>query len=204
MSTNTCLAEIKPNTEIVDLDALASSIRTQLQEIKRSCVTALRIALDVGEILNQAKEQVPDKKWGKWLRDNCFLSVRTAQLYMQLADNRDEIEAKLACFDTLSIRGARKLIAKPAVEEGEVESVDSEPAVSTTTTTTTSPSTLCDLWPIATEPEQDELIGIVINTLSLTKLFALMTPERRREIEKRVLGNANRRKTKTINAKLAA
>jgi hypothetical protein len=88
-------------------------------------LTPLRIALDVGDAFNQAKKQVPDKKWGKWLRYNCFLSIRMAQLYMQLADHRDEIEAEIARFDTLSIRQARKLIArsKPAPEEGEVEPV---------------------------------------------------------------------------------
>jgi hypothetical protein len=183
-----------------DLAALASSIRARLQDIKKSCVTALRIALDVGKTLNQVKEQVPDKEWGKWLRDNCFLSVRSAQLYMQLADHRDEIEAEIARFDELSIRQARKLIAKPKTspQEEEVEPVDSEPAV-----TTAAPSTLRDFWPVATEPEQDELTGIIVNTVSLTKLFALMSPERRAEIERRVLGQA-KRKSKVIEGTLAA
>jgi hypothetical protein len=187
---------------INDLDALATSIRRYLKQINKACVTALRIALDAGDALQQAKDQVPDKQWGKWLRDNCFLSVRTAQLYMQLADHRTEIEFEAARFDELSIRQARKLIAKSksVPEEDKIEPVTTE----TTPTTITTTTTLCDYWHIATEAEQDDLAATVINTVPVEKLFALMSAERRDKITKRVLGNAKYKKAKTIKGTLAA
>jgi hypothetical protein len=51
--------------------------------------------------------------WKKWLRDNCFLSVSTAQLYQQLARHRDEIEAEVERTGVeLGVRAARRLISK--------------------------------------------------------------------------------------------
>jgi hypothetical protein len=100
-----------------NLDDLATRIRTRLEQVRGACVTALRIALDVGDALIAAEAQVPDGKWGRWLRDNCFLSVRSAQLYMQLARHRGEIEDKLDQGVELSLRAARRLITSPQDED---------------------------------------------------------------------------------------
>jgi hypothetical protein len=57
--------------------------------------------------------------WKEWLRENCFVSDRTAQLYQQLARHRDDIEAELQHNVELSLRAARRLISKPQDDEGD-------------------------------------------------------------------------------------
>jgi hypothetical protein len=69
--------------------------------------------LDAGDALNEAQGRV-STNWKRWIRDNCFLAVSTAQLYQHLARHRAEIEDKLAEFPDLSLRAARRLIAGPS------------------------------------------------------------------------------------------
>ena len=112
------LADIGHNTISIDLDLLAASVRTGLSKIRTEMRNALRAALDIGDALVAARELVVAKTespgaWGRWLRANCFLSVRTAQLYIQLANHRTEIEAEIQRVADLSLRAARRLIAPP-------------------------------------------------------------------------------------------
>jgi Protein of unknown function (DUF3102) len=113
-----------------DLDTLAAKIRNAFQEMTKVMRTAVRIGLDAGDALNAAKQQVPDGEWGRWLKNNCYLSQRTVQVYMQLANHRDEVETKLAEIPDLSLRVARKLIAKPAPQKSG-ENPDEDPAPAT-------------------------------------------------------------------------
>jgi hypothetical protein len=94
-----------------DLDHLAARIRTTLQASEAAMRNALRLALDAGDMLIAAKQRIPEGGWGTWLGNGCSLEVRTAQLYMQLARHRDEIEARLEETPDLSLRAARRLIA---------------------------------------------------------------------------------------------
>ena len=67
-------------------------------------------------ILIEAQGRV-SSGWKWWLRENCFLSVRTAMLYMQLARHRAEIEAEIERMGELSLRAAIRLIAEPVEKE---------------------------------------------------------------------------------------
>jgi hypothetical protein len=98
-----------------DLDLLAHRIRCRLTEVKDLSRSALRLALDIGDDLDAAQEQVPDGQWAVWLRKNCALSERSARLYRQLANHREEIEHRLAEAPELSLRAARSLITKSKV-----------------------------------------------------------------------------------------
>jgi hypothetical protein len=102
----------KVHQDSVPLEELARQIRTWVAEIRRACLTALDHALDCGDALNEAQSRV-STGWKRWLRENCLLGVSTAQLYQQLARHREEIEAETARVPDLSLRAARKLIAKP-------------------------------------------------------------------------------------------
>ena len=51
--------------------------------------------------------------WGRWLVDNCGMGVSTAELYMQLARHREKIEVEIERVGELSLRAARRFIAKP-------------------------------------------------------------------------------------------
>jgi hypothetical protein len=101
-----------------ELDQLARRIRESRKAAQKAGVTALHHILDAGDALNAAQAQV-STGWKRWLRDNCSLSVRTALLYQQLANHREEIEAEISQAGELSLRSARRLISKSKQEDGE-------------------------------------------------------------------------------------
>jgi hypothetical protein len=104
---------LSPEQELL---ALAETICNKCKAVAETARVTLRAALAAGAALNQAKALVPLGGWKRWLKDNCFMSVRTAQLYQQLADHRDEIEAEESRVPDLSLCAARRLIAKPKSE----------------------------------------------------------------------------------------
>src|SRR5262249_11503148 len=53
-------------------------------------------AMDVGDLLNEAKSRVGHGNFEPWLKDHCQLSFRTARRYMGMAKDRTQIEARLA------------------------------------------------------------------------------------------------------------
>ena len=73
-----------------------------LSGVQAGTRNALRAALDAGDALIAAQDRVADGRWTRWLKENCFISARTAQLFMQLARHRDEIEAATARVADLS------------------------------------------------------------------------------------------------------
>ena len=97
-----------------DLDELAHVVRDELQDARVAWSNALGHALNAGDALIAAQPKVTELgiTWKKWLKENCFVAASTAQLYMQLARHRDQIEAELRSRGELSLRGARQLIAK--------------------------------------------------------------------------------------------
>jgi len=78
----------------VPLEDLARQVRAGLELARRERCNALHHDLDVGDALLEAQARV-STGWKRWLRENCFLSVRTALLYQRLARHRDEIEAEI-------------------------------------------------------------------------------------------------------------
>jgi hypothetical protein len=63
-------------------------------------------AMQAGDMLLEAKEQVGHGEWLPWLKANFPFSDRTARLYMQLARKRVNVEAKMATVADLSLREA--------------------------------------------------------------------------------------------------
>jgi hypothetical protein len=114
VSDNSFLPEINSDEPI--LDRLARRIREEQQAVQAAGATVLRHALEAGDALIEAQSRVTTN-WKKWLRDNCFLCVRTAQLYQQLARHREDIEAAIAQAGDLSLRAACRLISKPKAEQ---------------------------------------------------------------------------------------
>ena len=95
------------------LAELAQRVRAALHASDRDRCNALHHDLDGGDALIEAQRQVVAPNWKCWLKNNCFLSVRTAMLYMQLARHREEIEAEIRRVGDLSLRAAVRLISKP-------------------------------------------------------------------------------------------
>jgi hypothetical protein len=63
------------------LSDLATRIRAEHQAVG----DALKHAITAGELLTEAKVQVPHGDWLPWLEANCEMSLRTAQAYMRIA-----------------------------------------------------------------------------------------------------------------------
>jgi Protein of unknown function (DUF3102) len=107
-------ANITHQSEEQGLAALADRIRAEHKATQTAMRTAVAHALNAGDALTQAKAAVSGN-WLRWLRSNCSLSVRTAQLYMRLAQHRTEIEEKISGQPDLSVRSAQRLISRPKV-----------------------------------------------------------------------------------------
>lgn len=80
MRKATTAVEKKP-----DLRSLATKIRTEHGRVSTSAIDALEHAIAAGWLLLQAKKAVAHGEWLPWLKDNCHVSVRTAQVYMDLS-----------------------------------------------------------------------------------------------------------------------
>jgi hypothetical protein len=108
----------KPNSNPpLPTRAIINQINAAHDAVVESNQTALKHAIAAGELLTTAKAAVGHGNWEDWLAENCpNISLRTARLYMDLAEHDEEIE-KVAeengnTVADLSIRGARKLITK--------------------------------------------------------------------------------------------
>ena len=113
-----------------DLDELAHVVRDELQDARVAWSNALGHALNAGDALIAAQPKATELgiTWKKWLKENCYVAVSTAQLYMQLARHRDEIEAKLRSKGELSLRGARQLISSARDDADDDEGDDESDA----------------------------------------------------------------------------
>jgi hypothetical protein len=107
------------------LDDLARRIRESRQAAQQAGAAVLHHSLDAGDALNAAQARV-STGWKRWLKNNCFLSVRTALVYQQLARHRDEIEAAIGQAGELSMRAALRLITKPTEEPPEPVGKDAD------------------------------------------------------------------------------
>ena len=100
------------------LAVLAARIREEhdaAEAAKGAAVVAARKgiehALAAGELLLEAKAQVPHGQWLPWLGENCpTISERMARYYMRLARNRLELEAQIGNVSDLSLREAVRLL----------------------------------------------------------------------------------------------
>ena len=107
----------------VDLavDELAVIVRDEIQQARKAWANALAHAMNAGDALIAVQPKVAERgiAWTKWLKENCFVAVSTAKLYMQLARHRDDIEAVIQSKGELSLRGARQLITKARHDKGD-------------------------------------------------------------------------------------
>jgi hypothetical protein len=100
--------------ESTPLAVLALQIRRLDDALRAHTRNALRVALDEGDLLTQAKARVEPRRWKPWRTETCpNLTERTDVLYRRLAAFRARIEQELAVNPDLSIREAVKLISVP-------------------------------------------------------------------------------------------
>jgi hypothetical protein len=103
------------------LPILAVEIRREHEAAEAASKSSVEHAIAAGSLLIEAKEQVKHGEWLPWLAANCSVPDRTARLYMRLARNRAEIEAKSATVADLTLRGAILLLTPdPGPEDSPV------------------------------------------------------------------------------------
>jgi hypothetical protein len=98
---------IEGSNSLADLAARIRAFHEATVEGLRQSVTN---GIAAGELLIEAKAQLQHGQWLPWLRDNVNISERTAQLYMRLAKNRTEIEAKSATVADLTLNEAAAVL----------------------------------------------------------------------------------------------
>ena len=89
------------------LTVLAFDIRTAHEAAQAGAAAVAERAIAAGHALIEAKSLVKHGKWQSWLRDNCGLSDRSSQRYMQVARSG----MKSATVADLGIRAAAEAIA---------------------------------------------------------------------------------------------
>jgi hypothetical protein len=99
-------------------ERIAKEIRHEHELALSAAASALEHARRCGQLLAQAKEQLPHGAWAGWLADNFPASERMAQNYMRIAARWDELAAaNPQRVSDLTIRGAVKLLAAPRADD---------------------------------------------------------------------------------------
>jgi hypothetical protein len=151
------------------LSALADRIREAHKAARESAASALANALMAGDALIEVRLRSPVGGWQRWSVSNCLIALSTVKLYIQLAEHRAEIEVELANDPDLSIRAARRLIAKKSPRSPK---------------TTPPPFALLSVFRRATTAEQTRLFAHV----GVAGYLRLITPGMRADLERRVAG----------------
>jgi hypothetical protein len=133
--------------------------------------------------LIELKKLVNHGEWGSYLRGHCELNERTAQVYMQLAEHRTEIEAKAQHAADLTLRGALKLIGKPSSHDTSDKRGKSAKA-------STPLSSLA--WSEATADQQQHFV----NAIGMDSWLEAIPKSWRPELERRVVSHKHQKASK--------
>src|SRR5512145_2301019 len=74
---------------------LAGRIKAEHEATAAALKDSVAHAMAAGDLLIEAKAQVPHGQWLPWLQEHCAMSERTAQLYMRTAKTRTTIEDRI-------------------------------------------------------------------------------------------------------------
>jgi Protein of unknown function (DUF3102) len=152
-----------------NLTTLAARVRAAQEAVERADQDIVRHAMDAGDALLEARDQVRHGGWKTWLDLNCKLRVRAAQEYMQIARHREMLSnAQRAAH--LSLRAALALINR---NNGGPPAPKKPP-----------PSLRARAWSDAT-PEQRQQF---IQDIGIKSLLAALPRAFRTEIERRTAG----------------
>jgi N6-adenosine-specific RNA methylase IME4 len=99
----------------MNLVNIAARIKAEHEAVAASAKRCMEHAIAAGELLIQAKDQMPHGQWLPWLEKHCGVTTRSAQNYMKLAKHRTEIESKYETVSHLTVREALHALAAPAL-----------------------------------------------------------------------------------------
>ena len=175
MSDQPLIDSVSASQASASLDKLATLIRTEHEAVGIAARNMLEHALRAGDALHAAKKQVSEGGWELWMRKHCGLSLRCAQVYMQLASARSLIEAQAQHAAPHSLRAALKLIGPPSETSSR----------SHNTTSKTKPATYFDAlgwWTTASLEQRRHLL----DGIGHTPILEALPPAWRDEFEQRV------------------
>ena len=93
---------------------LARQINETIEAMERAFRNNVWRAIEVGDLLIEAKKRVGHGSFEAWLKDHCKLSFSTARRYIAFAKDRPKIEAALngksVTVTDLSLTAAKRLI----------------------------------------------------------------------------------------------
>ncbi|WP_180982395.1 DUF3102 domain-containing protein [Methylocella silvestris] len=83
---------------------IATVINSEHRAATAAHEQAVRHAIECGRLLLEAKGGVTHGHWSKWVKQNCDFAMRTAQVYMRIAEHLAGDEAKTQHAAHLSLR----------------------------------------------------------------------------------------------------
>jgi hypothetical protein len=167
-----------------DLDHIGARFKAAVEGAEFHTRNALRLFLDAGDELIAAKDRLPKGELGRWANNICpRVKEREAQVYMQLARRRNDIERALKANPDLSLRLARRLIMKR--KENESDEGDRSESNSDAPLKPKIPD-----WVKAYDQSSDEDKAAGSDVFDFKDFFAHLTATKRAELEDLVLGNA--------------
>jgi DUF3102 family protein len=110
MSNVTIASPVEGSNYLVDIAARILIEHNAAATALEHCLTH---AIAAGDLLIQAKDQVPHGSWLPWLHDNCEMSVRGAQAYMKLARGKEQIEQIRRQSEHLTLKQGLAVLSKP-------------------------------------------------------------------------------------------
>jgi hypothetical protein len=97
-------------SQAMSLTELAVQINAEHGHVETAVRNGLEHARQAGLLLLQAKTRVPYGNWLSWLETHCKVTSRTAQRYMEIAENWEQLVAKGG--ESLGLKGALKLLSR--------------------------------------------------------------------------------------------
>jgi len=116
--------------EGTDLVALAARATAAHRAVGRQMRGALRSAVEAGEVLNEAKAQLPHGEWIRWVEQTAGIPRRTATHYRRIASKRANVAHLLddgTVTEALAVlTGEKTAVEKTAEKEEEEEEEEDE------------------------------------------------------------------------------
>jgi SMC interacting uncharacterized protein involved in chromosome segregation len=124
----TQLPATQSSASALSIPDLAKLINDKVAQMVTAARTSFTRAIEVGELLKQAKDRVGHGNFEAWVSDHCQFSYRSARRYMKLADERPKLEEqlkleapKLANVASLNLTTAQRLLAPAKSNAPETE-----------------------------------------------------------------------------------
>ena len=99
------------------LPELAARIRAEHKATSAALKSSVAHGIAAGELLTEAKAKVPHGQWLPWLKENCAMSERTAQLYMRLAREKAAFKSATVADLDMAVEGAVARLSMKAADE---------------------------------------------------------------------------------------